>query len=337
MIVSMKRGATRSQIDRVKEIIGTHKLSVHSMNGKQRVVIGVVGVGSGAGHCKMALEAAEGVESVVRLTADYKFVSLQWREQPTKIKLKSITIGGNGFTLMAGPCSIESRQQLEAVAAVVADCGGKVLRGGAFKPRTDPYAFRGMGEKGLGLLAEIGAKYGLVTVTEVMDPRQVKLVAEHADILQVGARNMQNFDLLRELGGCKKPVLLKRGMSATYNEWLMAAEHVFASGNHRVILCERGIRGFDSKATRNVFDIAAVPVLRSMTHLPVVLDPSHAAGRRDIVPAMCMASAAIGADGLIIEVHPKPDEAMSDGAQSLTLPQFRSMAKKLEKFVLARG
>jgi len=333
MIVSMKRGASREELDRVKQIISNHKLKVHSMKGKERVVIGVVGVGPGAGHCQQALEATEGVESVVRISAPYKFVSLESRTQPTRVKVGRATIGGNGFTLMAGPCSVENRKQLNAVASVVEACGGKVLRGGAFKPRTSPYEFQGLGEKGLELLAEAGQKHGLGTVTEVMDPRQVSLVAGYVDMLQVGARNMQNFDLLKELGGCKKPVLLKRGMSATLKEWLMSAEYLFCHGNRKVVLCERGVRSFDT-ATRNVFDIAAAPVLRTLTHLPVVLDPSHAAGRRDIVPALCYASAAVGADGLIIEVHPKPDEAMSDGAQSLTLQQFRSMAKKLERFLL---
>ncbi len=332
MIVSMKKGASREELDRVKQIIGKHKLKVHSMRGKERIVIGVVGVGSGASHCQQALEATEGVESVVRISAPYKFVSLETRKQPTRIAVGPAVIGGNGFTLMAGPCSVESREQLNAVAAVVAACGGKVLRGGAFKPRTSPYEFQGLGEKGLELLAEAGEKHKLATVTEVMDPRQVSLVAGYVDLVQVGARNMQNFDLLKELGGCKKPVLLKRGMSATVKEWLMSAEYLFAHGNRKVALCERGIRSFDT-VTRNVFDVASAPVLRTLTHLPVILDPSHAAGRRDIVPALCFAAAAVGSDGLIVEVHPKPDEAMSDGAQSLTLQQFRAMAKKLEKFV----
>jgi len=336
MIVSMKQGATRQQLARVRSVIQSHNLTVHSMRGKERVVIGVVGVGSGANHCQEVLEPMEGVESVVRISAPYKFVSLQTRNQPTRIKLRSATIGGNGFTLMAGPCSVESREQLSAVAAVVSACGGKVLRGGAFKPRTSPYEFQGLGEKGLELLAEAGEKYDLATVTEVMDPRQAALVAKYVDLLQVGARNMQNFDLLKELGNCKKPVLLKRGMSATIKEWLMSAEYLFAHGNRKVVLCERGIRSFDSE-TRNVFDIAAAPVLRTLTHLPVVLDPSHAAGRRDIVPALCYASAVVGADGLIIEVHPCPDKAVSDGKQSLTLQQFRAMAKKLEKFLQAMG
>ena len=334
MIVSMKRGASKEQLDRVKQIIGKHKLKVHSMRGKERVVIGVVGTGPGAVHCHEALEATEGVESVVKISAPYKFVSLETRKQPTRIKVGPAIIGGNGFTLMAGPCSIESRKQLDAVAAVVAACGGKVLRGGAFKPRTSPYEFQGMGEKGLELLAKAGQKYGLATVTEVMDPRQVFLVADYVDLLQVGARNMQNFNLLKELGKCKKPVLLKRGISATIKEWLMSAEYLFSEGNRKVVLCERGIRSYDT-ATRNVFDIAAAPVLRTLTHLPVILDPSHAAGRRDIVPALCFAAAAVGSDGLIVEVHPKPDEAMSDGAQSLTFQQFRSMAKRLEKFASA--
>ncbi len=295
------------------------------------MVIGVVGVGD-VTACMESIEAMPQVEKVVRISAPYKFVSREFRKEKTRIKVNGTEIGGDEFVVMAGPCSVESEKQIMQAAEGVAKAGAKLLRGGAFKPRTSPYDFQGMEEEGLKLLQKAKKATGLAIITEVMTDRDVDLVARYADVMQVGARNMQNFMLLKALGKCGRPVLLKRGLSSTVKELLMSAEYIVAHGNPDVILCERGIRTYET-ATRNTCDISAIPVLNELTHLPVILDPSHATGRRSLVPAVSRAGVAIGADGLIVEVHPAPEKAISDGAQSLDLAQFAKMMRELQPYV----
>src|SRR5499433_1926790 len=323
MIISMKLHATREEIDQVTAIVHHFGYKVHSIEGEERVVIGVVGVGD-VTACMESIEAMPQVENVVRISAPYKFVSKEFRKEKTRIRVNGTEIGGNEFVVMAGPCSVESEEQIMKAAEGVAKAGAKLLRGGAFKPRTSPYDFQGMEEEGLKLLQKAKKATGLAIITEVMSDRDVQMVARYADVMQVGARNMQNFVLLKALGKCGRPVLLKRGLSSTMKELLMSAEYVVAHGNPNVILCERGIRTFET-ATRNTCDISAIPVLNELSHLPVILDPSHATGKRSLVPAISRAAVAVGADGLIVETHPCPEKAVSDGAQSLTVPQFRSM------------
>jgi 3-deoxy-7-phosphoheptulonate synthase len=272
------------------------------------------------------------VETAMRISAPYKFVSREFRAERTQIKVNGHDIGGDQFIVMAGPCSVESEQQIMETAESVAEAGAHMLRGGAFKPRTSPYDFQGLEEEGLKLLRKAKEVTGLGIVTEVMSDRDVDLVSEYADVLQIGARNMQNFALLKTVGRSRRAVLLKRGMSSTIKELLMSAEYIVAHGNPNVILCERGIRTFETQ-TRNTCDIAAVAALSELTHLPVVLDPSHATGRRTLVPALSRAAVAIGADGIIVEVHPHPEKAMSDGAQSLDLRQFRTMMKAMQPYI----
>src|SRR5436309_3952977 len=331
MIISMKLHATREEIDEVRKQVEHFGYKVHSIEGEERVVIGVVGVGD-VTACMESIEAMPQVDNVVRISAPYKFVSKEFRKEKTQIKVNGTEIGGGEFVVMAGPCSVESEKQIMQAAEGVAKAGAKMLRGGAFKPRTSPYDFQGMEEAGLKLLRKAKEATGLAIVTEVMSDRDVDLIAQYADCMQVGARNMQNFALLKSLGACGRPVLLKRGMSSTIKELLMSAEYIVAHGNPNVLLCERGIRTFET-ATRNTCDIAAVPVLNEMTHLPVILDPSHATGKRSLVPAVSRAGVAIGADGLILEVHPCPEKAVSDGAQSLTFPQFRRLMADLQPYI----
>jgi 3-deoxy-7-phosphoheptulonate synthase len=294
-------------------------------------VIGVVGVGD-VTACLESLEATPGVERAVRISAPYKFVSKEFRKGRSAIKINGLEIGGDEFVVMAGPCSVENEKQIMDTAEGVAAAGARILRGGAFKPRTSPYDFQGMELEGLKLLRKAKERTGLGIITEIMSDRDVEMVAEYTDCMQVGARNMQNFALLKSLGGCGRPVLLKRGMSSTIKELLMSAEYIVAHGNPNVILCERGIRTFET-ATRNTCDISAVPVLNELTHLPVILDPSHAAGKRSLIPALSRAGVAIGADGLIVEVHPCPEKAVSDGAQSLTLADFGRMMNELKPYI----
>src|SRR5499427_971064 len=331
MIISMKRHATREEIDQVRQQVEHFGYKVHSIEGEERVVIGVVGVGD-VTACLESIEATPGVESAVRISAPYKFVSREFRPQPSAIKLNGLEIGGDEFVMMAGPCSVENEKQIMETAEGVAAAGARVLRGGAFKPRTSPYDFQGMEKEGLKLLRKAKEATGLAIITEIMSDRDVDLVAEYADCMQVGARNMQNFALLKSLGACGRPVLLKRGLSSTIKELLMSAEYIVAHGNPSVILCERGIRTFET-ATRNTCDIAAIPVLNELTHLPVILDPSHATGKRSLIPAVSRAGVAIGADGLILEVHPCPEKAVSDGAQSLTLEGFRRTMQELQPYI----
>jgi 3-deoxy-7-phosphoheptulonate synthase len=294
-------------------------------------VIGAVGVGD-VTPCLEMLEAATGVESAVRISAPYKFVSREFKAERTRIRVNGAEVGDDDFIVMAGPCSVESEKQIMEVAEVVAAAGAKILRGGAFKPRTSPYEFQGLELEGLKLLAKAREATGLSIVTEVLSEKDVEMVAEYANIMQVGARNMQNFALLKALGKCQRPILLKRGMSSTLKELLMSAEYLVAHGNPNVMLCERGIRTFET-ATRNTCDITAVSVLNELTHLPVILDPSHATGKRSLVASLARAGVAIGADGVIVEVHPNPEKAFSDGAQSLTLDMFRAMMKDLKPYI----
>ena len=331
MIISMRPHATREEIEHVFERIREFGYKVHSIEGEERVVIGVVGIGD-VTACLESLEATPGVERAVRISAPYKFVSKEFKKEHSVVQVNGLAIGGDEFIVMAGPCSVESERQIMDTAESVRASGARILRGGAFKPRTSPYDFQGLELEGLKLLRKAKEATGLAIVTEVMSDRDVDLVAEYTDIVQVGARNMQNFALLKSLGKCGRPVLLKRGMSSTVKELLMSAEYLVAHGNSEVMLCERGIRTFET-ATRNTCDIAVVPLLNEMTHLPVILDPSHATGKRSLVPAVARAGVAIGADGLIIEVHPCPEKAVSDGAQSLTLDQFRTMMKELKPFI----
>src|ERR1700694_1134378 len=318
MIISMRPHAPKAEIDYVCERIREFGFKVHSIEGEERVVIGVVGVGGDVTACLESLEATPGVERAVRISAPYKFVSKEFKKGRSAIKINGLEVGGDEFIVMAGPCSVESERQIMETAEEVRKAGARILRGGAFKPRTSPYDFQGMELEGLKLLRKAKEATGLAIITEGMSDRDVTLLAEYADILQIGARNMQNFALLKTLGKCGRPVLLKRGMSSTLRELLMSAEYVVAHGNPHVILCERGIRTFET-ATRNTCDITAVAALNELPHVPVVLDPSHATGKRSLVPALPRAAVANGSDGLLVEVHPAPEKAISDGAQSLDL------------------
>ena len=331
MIISMRLHAKKEEIDNVRTRIEEFGYKVHSIAGEERVVIGAVGTGD-VTACLESLEGMPGVERAMRITAPYKFVSREFRPEKTQIKVLDVVIGGDDFVTMAGPCSVESEKQIMESAELVAKHGAKILRGGAFKPRTSPYDFQGMEEEGLKLLAKARQATGLAIVTEVMSDRDVAMVAEYADILQIGARNMQNFSLLKTLGQCGRPILLKRGLSGTIKELLMSAEYIVAHGNPDVMLCERGIRTFET-ATRNTCDIVAVAVLNELTHLPVILDPSHATGKRSLVPPLARAAVAIGADGIIVEVHPVPEKAVSDGAQSLNPKQYEVMMKELKPYI----
>jgi 3-deoxy-7-phosphoheptulonate synthase len=328
MIIVMKAGASQQQIDRVFEKVQELGFRVHPIYGELRTVIACVGDERGK-YRLQALETLDGVENVVPILKPFKLASREWNESRTTITipapndstLSPVVIGNGNIVVMAGPCSVESREQILLSAELVKNAGAKVLRGGAFKPRTSPYAFQGLEEEGLKLLAEAREKTGLLIITEVITPTDVPLVADYADILQVGARNMQNFALLKDIGKLKKPVLLKRGQSSTLKELLMSAEYIMSQGNEQVILCERGIRTFE-EYTRNTCDLSAVPALKELSHLPVIVDPSHGTGVRSLVMPLAKAAIAVGADGLIIEVHPHPEAAFSDGAQSLTPEQF---------------
>lgn len=331
MIISMKLHSSKEEIAAVCERVADFGYKIHSIEGEERVVIAVVGVGD-VTACLESVEAMPQVESAMRISAPYKFVSREFRKERSVFRINGTDIGGDNFVMMAGPCSVENEKQIMESAEAVAEAGATFLRGGAFKPRTSPYDFQGLAEEGLKLLRKAKEATGLGIITEVMSDRDVDLVAEYADILQIGARNMQNFALLKTLGGCGRPVMLKRGMSSTVKELLMSAEYVVAHGNPQVILCERGIRTYET-ATRNTCDIACIPVLNELSHLPVILDPSHATGKRSLVPALSRAGVAIGADGLIVEVHPCPEKAVSDGAQSLDIPQFRKMMQDLQPYI----
>lgn len=331
MIISMKLHATKDEVATVCRYVQELGFKVHSIDGEERVVIGVIGVGD-VNPALESLESLPGVEKAMQISAPYKFVSREFKREKSVFKVGQAEIGGDEFVMMAGPCSVENEKQIMDTAYFLAENGAKILRGGAWKPRTSPYDFQGMEVEGLKLMAKAREATGLAIVTEIMSDRDVATVAEYADMLQVGARNMQNFALLKTLGGCGRPVLLKRGLSATYKELLMAAEYIVAHGNKQVILCERGIRTFENH-TRNVCDIVAVPALAELTHLPIVVDPSHATGKRSLVPPTARAAVAIGADGIIMEVHPNPAKAISDGAQTVDFEQFKKLMIELKPYV----
>jgi len=328
MVVVMSQRASEAQIEHVVSRLNGYGFDVHRSSGVNQTVLGAIGVQPDfdVRHIKVL----DGVADVYRVTSPYKFASRTWREEDTAFEVAGVRVGGDEVVVVAGPCAVESEEQLDATAAAVAAQGAAFLRGGAFKPRSSPYSFQGLGAEGLRLLREAGDRHGLRVVTEVMRPDQVDLISQWADVLQIGARNMQNFDLLREAGRSERPVLLKRGLSATVDEWLMSAEYVMASGNPHVILCERGIRTFET-ATRNTLDLSAVPVAQSKSHLPVFVDPSHGVGIRDKVTAMARAAVAVGADGLMIETHPDPPSALSDGPQSLYFEQFAELMRQVRR------
>ncbi len=334
MIIVLKRDATQAEIDHVVEKIKATGLAVHISKGKERTIIGAIGDESLL--ASIPLEAIAGVEKVMPILKPYKLVSRDFRKEGTVIDLQGIKIGDTELQVIAGPCSVESRDSLISCAKDVKAAGARILRGGAFKPRTSPYDFQGLGVEGLKLLAEARMATGLPIVSELMDPRDTEVFCEYVDVIQIGARNMQNFRLLTEVGRIKKPILLKRGLSATIKEFLMSAEYIAAQGNNNIILCERGIRTFET-ATRNTLDLSAVPVLKEETHLPVFVDPSHAVGRWALVAPLAKAAVAVGADGLMIEVHPDPENALCDGAQSLKPSKFRILMEELKKVALSVG
>lgn len=333
MIIVMQPEATPFEIDNVVAEVEAQGWQTHLSQGSGARVIGL----QGRGQLLDAFQLGQmpGVQDVVAITQKFKVASRAFRPEDTRFTIGNITVGGDQVVVIAGPCSVESREQLLETAHAVKAAGATMLRGGAYKPRTSPYSFQGMGEAGLKLLAEAREATGLPIVTEVMSPTKVALVAVYADVLQIGARNMQNFDLLNAVGKAHKPVLLKRGMAATIEDLLMAAEYILSHGNNQVMLCERGIRTFDNKYTRNTFDVNAIPLLKELTHLPVIADPSHGVGVRRHVQPITLASVAAGADGLIIEAHPDPDHATSDGDQSLTLPQFAELMAQVRKMAEA--
>jgi len=335
MIVVFRKDATEEQIQHLLEKIQKLGLSPHISKGTERTIVGVIGPEDTLAITP--LEIFPGVEKVMPVLSPFKLVSREMHPEDSIIEAgKGVRIGGKKIVLMAGPCAVENRNMLYEIAADVKKSGACILRGGAFKPRTSPYSFQGMGEEGLKYLAEVGRDLDMVTVSEVMDTRDVGLVTRYVDILQIGARNMQNFNLLKEVGLTKKPVLLKRGLSSTIKELLMSAEYIMAGGNPNVMLCERGIRTFED-ATRNTLDISAIPVIKQLSHLPVIIDPSHAAGKWGLVPALSKAAVAAGADGLIIEVHNKPEEAVSDGPQSLKPSTFAQTVSELSAIAQAIG
>jgi len=334
MIVVMNPGANQNDITKITDKLKKMGYGVHLSTGENRTVIGVIG--QRREEAAQAMEAMPEVERVVFITRPFKLAGREFHPEDTVIRFGDTTIGGHELIIMAGPCAIENEEQLLEAAKTIKTAGAKVLRAGAFKPRTSPYSFQGLEQQGLHYLNEVRSKTGLLIVTEVMDQFTVSEVAECADIIQVGARNMQNYYLLRELGRIRKPVLLKRGLSATIEEWLMAAEYILSGGNYEVILCERGIRTFEPY-TRNTLDLSAVPLVKQLSHLPIIVDPSHGTGLSGLVPAMSRAALAAGADGLMIEVHPNPQEAMSDGPQSLNPEQFKSLMKELKGVALSVG
>jgi 3-deoxy-7-phosphoheptulonate synthase len=335
VIVAMGRGATREQVNAVVARVQELGLGAHLSEGEERTIIGVVGSPLPP-ELEETLEVYAGVEQVVRITKRFKLSGWDFHPQKTRIRVRDVEIGGDAVTLIAGPCSVESEEQTLASAHAVKAAGAKLLRGGAYKPRTSPYEFRGLGERGLQILARAREETGLPIITEVMTPADIETVGRYTDVFQIGARNCQNYLLLEEVGKAGKPVMLKRGLSLLLEEMLMAAEYVMAQGNPDVILCERGIRTFETQ-TRNTLDVAAVPVLQSLSHLPVFVDPSHAAGKRPYVAALALAAVAAGADGLIVEVHPSPDHALSDGAQSLDFAEFAALTPRIAAVAEAIG
>lgn len=332
MVIIMKENATEENIRNVCEYVRKFNLSTHVVNGAERSIIGVIG------NVEVLedkpISSMEGVYDVVRISSPYKLVSRSAKPDNTVVRVKDVDIGGGNFVMMAGPCAVESYEQMLEAAKAVKKSGAKVLRGGAYKPRSSPYSFQGLEEEGLKILNAVGQETAMVTITEIVSSSHIEKVSQYADILQVGSRNMQNFELLKEIGKSNMPVLLKRGLSSTIEEWLNAAEYIMKEGNPNVILCERGIRTFETY-TRNTLDLNAVAAVKNLSHLPVIVDPSHGTGRRDLIAPLSRAAVAVGADGLIIEVHPHPDMALSDGAQSLTPEEFDKVSKEVNKILLA--
>jgi 3-deoxy-7-phosphoheptulonate synthase len=328
MIIVLKPTATANHVAGVLQRIDELGLRPHLSQGEQRTIIGVIG--DEAKLQAEPLQALEGVESVVPILKPFKLASKELTPEPTVVKVGPVRIGGGALAMIAGPCAVEGFEILDEIAGQVKAAGANILRGGAFKPRTSPYSFQGLGEFGLKILRDVGQRHAMPTVTEVMDPRQVELVYHHVDMFQIGARNMQNFDLLKEVGQTRRPVLLKRGMSATVKDLLMSAEYILAEGNPNVVLCERGVRSFE-ESTRNMLDLSAVPNVRSQSHLPIIVDPSHATGRPDLIPAMARAAVAADADGIHVEVHSCPAKALSDGPQALLPPQFAALMQQLRQ------
>ncbi|HKA07076.1 MAG TPA: 3-deoxy-7-phosphoheptulonate synthase [Gemmataceae bacterium] len=334
MILVLRTDATKPQIEHVIERVQELGFEPRLITGAFRTIVALIGDDNAPGVEK--LDAIPGVENVHRILKPFKLASREFHRPDTVVEVGKVKIGGGHLAMIAGPCAVESREGLDRIAGHVKKAGANILRGGAFKPRTSPYAFQGMGEEGLRILREVGDKHGMPVVTEVMDTRQVALVSKWADMFQIGARNMQNFDLLKEVGQARKPVLLKRGMSATVKDLLMSAEYVLAEGNQSVVLCERGVRGFED-STRNLLDLSAVPNVKGQSHLPIIVDPSHATGRPDLIPSMAMAAVAAKADGVHIEVHDCPEKALSDGPQALLPDQYAALMGELRKLAEVLG
>jgi 3-deoxy-7-phosphoheptulonate synthase len=334
MVVILKNNATETEIDVVKKHLEDYGFQIHESRGEVKTIIGAIGVKPGFDVRKIKI--LDGVADVYRVTVPFKMASRNFKEDNTIIKIGDVEIGSNEIILMAGPCSIESEDQIFRLAKVVAESGSKILRGGAFKPRSSPYSFQGMGEEGLKIMRAAADEYGLLMVTEVMQISQIDLIEKYTDIFQIGARNMQNFGLLKELGKSSKSIMLKRGLAATIEEWLMSAEYILSNGNADVMLCERGIRTFETY-TRNTFDLSAIPVVHERSHLPIVADPSHATGYRSQVAPMARAAVAAGADSLIIEIHDKPEEALSDGPQALLPQDYLTLVQELKVIANAIG
>jgi 3-deoxy-7-phosphoheptulonate synthase len=334
MIIVLRPHSTPAQVDHILERIQELGLRSHVSRGELRTIIGVIGDES-----KLQAEplsALPGVEQVLPILKPFKLASREFHADDSVIQVGSVRVGGGNLGIVAGPCAVESAEVLDGIARDVKSAGANILRGGAFKPRTSPYSFQGLGEEGLKILRDVGDKHGMPVVTEVMDPRQLDVVSRYADMVQIGARNMQNFDLLREVGQTDRPVLLKRGMSATVRDLLMSAEYILAEGNHQVVLCERGVRSFED-STRNMLDMSAVPNVKGQSHLPIIVDPSHATGRPDLIPAMARAAVAAGADGVHVEVHSCPEKALSDGPQALLPAQFSSLMNEIRRLAEVVG
>lgn len=337
MIVIMQPSATKREIEEVEYSLQQWGYDIHPIYGVERTVIAAVGAPTlDEGQVVEQVEALPSVDHAVLIMKPYRFVAKEYKQEKSTVKVGDVVVGGDKFVMMAGPCTVESEEQLMTTARAVKAAGATVLRGGAYKPSTSPYSFQGMGEDGLKLLAQARAETGLAVITEVMHVRNMDLVCEYADILQIGTRNMQNYELLIEAGRMRKPVMLKRGMTAKIDEWLQAAEYIIKGGNEAVMLCERGVRTFEPY-TRNTLDLSAVLAVRELSHLPVVVDPSQGTGRSSMVPAISRAAVAVGADGLLVEVHPNPEKALKDGAQSVTIPTFESMMGELRKVADAVG
>lgn len=334
MIVVMQPGAEEAQVQAVIERLNELGFDVHRSSGVSQTVLGAIGVKPD--FDVRHIQVLDGVAEAYRVTEPYKFASRTWHREDTTFDVNGVIVGGNEVIVMAGPCSVESEEQMDASAAIVAAQGATFLRGGAFKPRSSPYSFQGLGEEGLRIMRDAADRYGLNVITEVMEVAHIPLILEYSDVLQIGARNMQNFSLLKELGKVDKPIFLKRGLSATVEEWLMSAEYVMAHGNPRIILCERGIRTFETY-TRNTLDLSAVPVVKKVSHLPIFVDPSHGTGIRNKVTPMARAAVAAGADGLMVEIHPNPPAAKSDGPQSLYFNQFADMMRQVRLIAQAIG